>query len=316
MVSRTDAVVDAAVGEKPLFKVGEAVYTWNDVVERARATGNWEALEDEVRAGLAALREFDARGEALDDDDVEAAARAFRYARGLLAGDELDAWLESRGLTTHAWVAHLRRSLALDLSPEPEGVADVTAEEVAAGVWAEGICSGVLEGLASELATLVAVAPDAPADQRDDRYDAFCAAAATDAAIAREIESNRLEWVRVRYGAVAFPDEDSAAEAALCVRSDGDPLADVAARIGLDVEERLDWMDEVDAELASRFLAAEAGNLVGPAAAEDGFVLAELHEKTPPSGDDEDVRARAADAVSFRAASREVNERVTWLEPI
>lgn len=314
MVSHTDTVVDRQVAEKPLFKVGEAVYTWNDVVVRARATGHWEALEDDVRAGIAALRELDARGEAPDDNDVEEAARAFRYARGLLAGDELDAWLVSRGLTTPGWEAYLRRSLALDLFPEPDGVGNVRAEEVAAGVWPEGICSGVLEELASELATLVAVAPDVPADARDDEYDAFCAAAATDAAIAREIESNRLEWVRVRYDVVAFPDEDSAAEAALCVRSDGDPLADVAARIGVEVEERLDWMDEVDAELASRFLAAEAGNLVGPASAEDGFVIAELHEKTPPSGDDEDVRARAADAVSLRAASREVNERVTWLE--
>jgi hypothetical protein len=314
MVSRTDTVVDRRVGEKPLFKVGEVVYTWNDVVARARATGHWEALEDDVRAGLAAVRELDARGEAPDEDDLEAAARAFRYGRGLLAGDELDAWLVSRGLTTRAWEAYLRRALALELSPEPEGIESVAADEVAAGVWAEGICSGVLEGLAADLATLVAVAPDAPADARDDEYDAFCAAAATDAAISREIESNRLEWVRVRYDAVLFPDEDSAAEAALCVRSDGDPLADVAARIGLEVEERLDWMDEVDAELASRFLAAEAGNLVGPAPVEGGFVIAELHEKTPPNGDDEDVRARAADAVSFRAASREVNERVTWLE--
>ncbi len=316
MVSGTDTVVDRQVGEKPLFKVGEAVYTWNDVVARARVTGHWEALEDDVRAGLAALRVLDARGEAPDEDDVEEAARAFRYGRGLLAADELDAWLVSCGLTTRAWEAYLRRSLALDLSPEPDGVGNVPAEEVAAGTWPEGICSGMLEGLASELATLVAVAPDAPADARDDEYDAFCAAAATDAAIAREIESNRLEWVRVRYDVVAFTDEDSAAEAALCVRSDGDPLVDVAARIGVDVEERLDWMDEVDTELASRFLAAEAGDLVGPAPAEDGFVISELHEKTPPSGDDEDVRTRAADAVSFRAASREVNERVTWLESL
>lgn len=304
--------MDSRVGEKPLFRVGEAVYTWDDVVARARETGDWQVFEADVRAGLAALRQA---GEP-DADDVEEAARAFRYARGLLAGDELDAWLDARGLTTGAWEAYLRRSLARELSPEPEGVEDVAPAEVAAGAWSEGICSGVLEGLASELATLVAVAPDAAPDARDDEYDAFCAAAATDAAITREIESNRLEWVRVRYDVVAFPDEDSAAEAALCVRSDGDPLANVAARIGVDVEERLDWMDEVDAELASRFLAAEAGNLVGPAADGDGFVLAELHEKTPPSGADEDVRARAADTVSFRAASREVNERVTWLESL
>jgi hypothetical protein len=315
-VGSTDTVVDKSIAEKPLFRVGEAVYTWNDVVARARSTGDWAALEDEVRAGLAALRELDARGEAPGEDDVEEAARVFRYARRLLAGDELDAWLDSCGLTTPAWEAYLRRSLALDLDPEPEAVGEVAAAEVAAGVWAEGICSGALGGLANELAMLVAVAPDAPPDERDDKYDAFRTAAATEAAVAHEIESSRLEWVRVRYDGVVFSDEDGAAEAALCVRFDGDQLVDVAGRIGVEVDERLDWMDDVDAELATRFLAAEAGDLVGPVPAQDGFVLAQLHEKTPPSGNDEDVRARAAEAVSFRAASREVDKRVVWLEPL
>jgi len=308
--------VNTKVAQKPLFRVEEAVFTWSDVVARARVSGQWEALEDDVRAGLAALAELDARGEAPSDDDVEAAARGFRYARNLLAGDELDAWLDARGLTTAAWQGYLRRSLALDQESEPPGTENVPDDEVAGAMWPDGICSGYFEELAKELATLVAVAPAAPADGRQEAYDAFCRAAATEQAIAREVESNRLEWVRVHYRAVTFADEDSAAEAAMCVRADGDPLAHVAARIGLDVDERLDWMDEVEAELASRILAAEAGALVGPAPVDDGFVLAELQEKTPPTVDDEDVRTRAAETVADRAASREVNERVVWLEPL
>jgi hypothetical protein len=316
MVSATETSVDSRVAEKPLFRVGEAVYTWNDVVARARASGQWEALEDEVRAGLAALADLGARSEAPTEDDVEAAGRTFRYAKNLLAADELDAWLGTRGLTTHAWEAYLRRGLALEEVPEPAGTGDVAAGEVAAGVWPEGMCSGYLEELAKELATLVAIAPDAPAEERMAAYDAFCAAAATDQAIAREVESNRLEWVRIHYHAVAFPDEDSAAEAAMCVRADGDPLEQLAARIGVDVEERLDWMEEVDPELGARFLAAEPGVLVGPALVGDGFVLAQVHAKTPPTADDEDVRTRAADAVVDRALAREFNERVVWLEPL
>ena len=295
-----------------MFRVGDVAYTWDDVVERARVCGIWSQLEDDVRGGLAALRELDARGESPDEDDVEAAARSFRYARGLLAGDELDAWLDSRGLTTGGWEDHLRRSLARDLVPD----ADPAGEDPAAHVWAEGICSGTLERLAHDLATLVAVAPDAAADDRDDVYESFCRAAATDAAIAREIESNRLEWIRLRYDAVVLADEDSAAEAALCVRSDGDALSAVAERIGVDVEERLDWLDEVEPELASRFLAADAGALVGPVAVEDGFLIGHLLAKTSPTADDDDVRERAAEAVGLRAASRAVNDRVVWLEPV
>jgi len=102
----------------------------------------------------------------------------------------------------------------------------------------------------------------------------------------------------------------------MCVRADGDPLEQLAARIGVDVEERLDWMEEVDPELGARFLAAEPGVLVGPALVGDGFVLAQVHAKTPPTADDEDVRTRAADAVVDRALAREFNERVVWLEPL
>ncbi len=315
-MARMEASVDRRLGEKPLFRVEEAVFTWDDVVARARASGDWQAIEEEVRAGLAASRELDARGEAPGPGDIEEAGRAFRYERGLLAGDELDAWLDARSLTTAEWNGYLRRSLALDLVPEPDGSERVAEEEVAAAVWPEGICSGFFEDLARELATLVAVAPAAQPEEREDEFEAFCRAAATDAVVAREIEANQLEWVRVRYQAVAFPDEDSAAEAALCVRADGDPLADVAARIGAEVEERLDWMDEVEPELAARFLAAEAGDLVGPVPAAGGFVLVALHAKTQPTVDDDDVRTRAAEAVSDRAAAREVDERVVWLEPL
>lgn len=284
------------------------MFTWDDAVERARATGEWEEIEAEVRAGLAALREA---GEP-DDDDVEEAERAFRYRRGLLASDDLDAWLGARGLTTRAWEDYLRRAIARERAPR----AEATGEDVSAHVWAEGICSGVLEAAAHELASLVAVAPEVAPDERDDAYEAFWHAAATDAAIAREVESNRLEWVRVRYEALVLADEDAAGEAALCIRADGDSPADVAARIGVELEERDDWLDEVEPELAARFVAADTGAVVGPVATGEGFLVARLLAKTPPAGDDEAVRARAADALGVRAVTRATDERVTWLEHV
>jgi hypothetical protein len=295
-----------SVGERPLFRVGDAVFTWADVVERTRETGEWAELEREVRAGLAAVREAPPV-----EDDVDAAARAFRYVRGLLAGDELDAWLEARGLSADAWQDYLRRILAREAAPEAEG-----DEDPARYVWAEGICSGVLEAAAHELASLVAVAPEAPPEPRDEEYEAFWNAAATDAAIAREVEANRLVWVRVRYDAVTVPDEDAAGEVAMCVRSDGEPLAEVAARVGAVLDEREDWLDEIEPELATRFAAAETGTVVGPVPVETGFAVALLHARTPPTVDDEDVRERAAYAVASRAVTRATDERVTWLEHV
>lgn len=293
-------------GEKPVFRVGDAVFTWADVVSRARETGAWEELEGEVRVGLAALRV--ARP---DDDDVEEAARAFRYARQLLAGDQLDAWLDARGLTVAAWHDYLRRMLAREAVPTANG-----ADDPAAHVWAEGICSGALEAVAHELASLIAVVPNAAPERRDDEYAAFWHAAATDAAIAREIESNRLEWVRVRYDVVIVRDEDAAAEIAMCVRSDGHSLAQVAERIGAVLDEREDWLDEIEPELASRLVGSDSDSLVGPVPVETGFAIAQIRAKTPPAADDEDVRERAADAVSSRAVIRATDERVIWLEDV
>ncbi len=303
MVSGTDTLLDSQVGTKQLFSAGDAVYTWDDVVTRARVTGVWAALEEDARAGAAALRE-----RAPGEEAVEAAARAFRYERGLLAGDELDAWLDARGLSREAWEDYLRRSLAREAAP---GAAPDAAVDGAV-VWAEGICSGALDAIAHELASLAAVAPDAPPERLDEEFAAFCRAAATDAAIAKEIESNRLRWIRVRYDAAAFADEDVAAEAALCVRVDGDSLPAVAERIGAEVDERQDWLDEVEPELASRFFAADEGELVGPV----GCTLAYLQAKTPPDSADQDVRDRAAAALAERAVARCVNERVAWLEPL
>jgi hypothetical protein len=295
-----------SVGERPLFRVAGAVFTWGDVVGRTRKTGEWEELEAAVRAGLAALREAPT-----NEEDVEATARAFRYARGLLAGDELDAWLDARGLTEAAWRDYLRRMLARDAAPDAVG-----DDDPAPYVWAEGICSGTLEAAAHELASLVAVAPEAPPERRDEAYEEFWNAAATDMAIAREVESNRLEWVRVRYDSVTVSDEDAAAEIAMCVRSDGDRLADVAERVGAVLDERDDWLDEIEPSLAERFVPADPGTLVGPVPVENGFAVALLHAKTPPAVDDEAVRERAADAVAARAVTRATDERVTWLEHV
>lgn len=307
MVKGTDTLVDSQIGGKQLFSVGDAVYTWNDVVERARATGVWEALEQDVRGGIAALQEASP-----DEEDVDAAARAFRYARGLLAGDELDAWLDARGLTRESWDDYLRRSLARESASAEPPASPVDAP----AVWVEGMCSGTFDAIAHELASLAAVAPAVPPERLDAEFAAFCRAAATDAAIANEVESNRLHWIRVGYDAAVFADEDVASEVALCVRTDGEPLADVAARVGAELEEWTDWLDEVQPELASRFFAAEEGDLVGPLASGDGFLLAHVRTRTPPDAGDEDVRDRAAAAIAERAVTRCVTERVTWLEPL
>jgi hypothetical protein len=295
-----------------LFAIGSDVYGWDDVVRLAKLRGDWSALAADVQRGRAALSELEARGEAIGDAEIAAAAREFRYARDLIAADELDAWLDRHELSADDWHAYLRRALARARLPEAAARAPAGDDDEAA-VWCEGICSGRLERVARDLARLVAVSPGAPVDQLDEAFDRFCAGASDGAAEAHEVETNRLEWLRFAYEAVVAADEGAAYEAVLCVRADGDSLGQVAGRAGLELEQDECWLDELEPALATRFLAATPGELVGPVPVEDGFVVAHVLTKTAPSLADEDVRVRAHEAAVDRVVSRLVADRVVWL---
>lgn len=294
-----------------LFAVGGDVYGWADVVRLAKVRGEWATLVAQVRSGMAALAELEARGEAHGDDEVADASRAFRYERDLLAADELTEWLDRHELTADDWTDYLRRVLARERLPEPTSCG--AEDDVEPAVWAEGICSGRLEQLARDLAQRAAVSPGSPVERLDATFDDFCSTAVDPPAEAREVEANRLEWLRFTYEAVVAGDEGAAHEVVLCLRADGEALEAVAARAGMDLEAGDCWLDELDPTLGTRFLAATAGDVVGPVHVEDGFFVAHVTSKTAPSLDDADVRARAREAAVARVVGRMAADRVVWL---
>jgi PPIC-type PPIASE domain len=293
-----------------LFAIGSDVYGWDDVVRLAKARGVWSELEAEVRAGEEALAELGAGGEAPDDEEVEAAARRFRYERDLLAADELEDWLERHRLEEQEWEGYLRRAVAREQLPEATGG---TRHDVSEGeIWCEGVCSGHLGGLADDLARLAAVSPGTAVEQLDAAFANFRAAAVDAPSVAREVELNRLEWLRFTYEGLAADDEDAALEAALCIRADGEPIEAVAERASLPMLDDECWLEELDPALATRFLAATTGDVVGPISVEDGFVVVRVTSKTAPSLEDADVRARAREGALTRAVERLVVDRVVW----
>jgi hypothetical protein len=293
-----------------LFTVGTDVYGWEDVVRLAEVRDEWSGLAADVRAGRAALAELESRHEGPDDGDIADAARRFRYERDLLAADELEDWLERHGVTEAEWDDFLRREAARERLPAITGAAQ--SEVTEAEIWCQGICSGRLEQLGSELARLVAVSPGTAIDRLDDAFAEFSTTSVDERAVAREVEVNRLEWLRVSYEALVADDEDAALEAALCLRADGEPLAAVAERAGSPRLEETSWLEELDPALATRFLAATNDEVVGPVSVEDGFVVALITAKTPPALDDAEVRARAHEGAVARAVDRLVADRVVW----
>lgn len=310
-------VLSASLAEQsrsrgPLFAVGSDVYGWDEVVRLARLRSEWASLACQAWTGMAALAELAARGDEIPDEEVEAAARQFRSDRDLLAADELADWLDRHDLTSEDWHAYLLRTRARERLPDLGH--NICDDEVQAGIWAEGICSGRLEQLAHELARLAAVSPGTLLEQLDASFDDFCTETLLDErAAAREVETNRLEWLRVGYEELRAEDENAALEATLCVRADGESLTAVAERAGLTLLAHERWLDEIQPELGTRFLAATPGALIGPIAVDGAFVVARVRSKTAPSLEDADVRARADEAVVTRAVGRLVADRVVWL---
>jgi len=261
--------VTALLGELA-FTVGERGIRYADVVDAARSWGDWALVEQHARAG----------GEPLDAD-------AFRYARELLSGDEMRAWLGRWHLEVQDWERWLAREVPRD-------------------AVAEAVCSGELERLTRKLAEHIAVCGSADPT----RFASWCDAAVTPAAIERVLSAHRLDWTRVRCLLLRTPDAGVAAEAALCVREDGRDLAGVAAAAQLaTADERLYLSDTA---LGPRLTGARVGELVGPVAVGGEHELALVTERAAPSPDDPEILARAREAVVARAVETELLRRVRW----
>ncbi len=148
---------------RQIFSVGDAVYTWGDVVLAGILWGDWENLAHEVSAGLACLERLDDaedEEEPLPEDEVNAAAEEFRYARDLVAAEDMEAWLERRGLTVDEWMGYIERSLLvkkwvedLEAIQREYPVALDEAEEV---ILCDAICGGRADAWAKSLATRAA----------------------------------------------------------------------------------------------------------------------------------------------------------------
>jgi hypothetical protein len=341
-----------------IFTIGQTSYVWEDVVLAGVAWGDWAKLEDRARDGLLCLARLDDLDEddedAVDEDDVEAAAAEFRYARDLIAASDLEAWLERRGLTVDAWLDHIRRVLLLERWAEDlDDIRDeyeADDDEVAEATLCDALCSGAAAQLAGRLAGRAAIhasvtdpsptaqaldaaedvlgraLPDLPGPERQRRLQAlgvleatwqrFAASVATPEAVRALIVSRRLEWVRVGIQGVLTADEDVAREVAACVRVDRRSLEEVAEEAGQTAEPLEWWLDELDGPLHDALVGAQVGELVGPIPWKEQQLVFVVEAKQIPSEDDAAVRTRAERALLARAVDREVANRVTWHETL
>jgi hypothetical protein len=142
-------------------------------------------------------------------------------------------------------------------------------------------------------------------------FQAIAARAATPAALQAQIDAQRLAWIQICWRYVTLPDEDAAREAALCVRHEGEALDAVAGRAATFIHRDQPFLEDLDLMLRPAVLSAQPGELLGPLPAADGFRIAIVDRKIPPSPDDDAVMARARSAV-IRGLEVEAQARVHW----
>ena len=268
-----------------MFSAGERTYAWLDVVQAAEARGDVAALERD----LAALDRLE-----LGPDEVEAAGTEFRRSRGLLAADEMEAWLSHWAISVGDWMGFLRR-------------------EPGAALWPEAVCSGALSSWAWELAGRAAAGGE---HDDPDAYDELVRRANTPEARAKALEARQMDWLRVECDLLELPVEGMAREAALCVREDGLSLDEVAGRAGIQVAERAFLLMDAPAELADPLLSARPGDLVGPASAGDAFYVALVRDKRAPALDDPAIGELLDVEVPRRAIDSEVKKWIRWHEHV
>ena len=157
---------------RPLFTVGRRSYERRDVIAAAILRGEWQALVEQARHGLACTKRLSDGAEEPDSFDLERAAQEFRHSRDLVSAEETEAWLARCGLSYEDWTGYLERSLLRRAwAGEIEEVVsrhEVGDEELGRVLHAEAVCSGELHRLAERLADRAAVCERAPRMGRAD----------------------------------------------------------------------------------------------------------------------------------------------------
>jgi hypothetical protein len=335
-----DEVVAPPRPERVVFSVGATAFRRRHLLEAARAWGEWNPILRQAREELACAVRAAERGDPLDPSAVASTGASWRRAHGLLAADELEAWLGERDVATAGWLAHVRQELLRDVwQDELEGLVQESSPaedaDLLRAAWTLAVCSGAIAELAERLAEEAAAEaaferPEEPALEDPSYADAeispsslarlraahdrLAADAVTEERIARELESHRVAWASVDCVVLVHPDLDVLREAALCVTQDGLGLAAVAAESGAELRHERLVLGELPAEMGTRLFNAEPGELLEPLAVEDTAWLVRVDAKTMPAAADPELRARAAELMAARERARAVDRWIRWHE--
>jgi hypothetical protein len=333
----------AEVLREPAVSLGDDRLEVTDLVLLGVITGEWAEFESRVREGLACERD---RGEQVGNDEVQAAATAFRYARRLISAADFTGWLHARRLTVAAVSAVLRRSLLRERFGAPAGV-EITDAELATVLWPEALCDGILAALAEQgIGLLVAgeraeatdgSVVDSHGSARALRQHATAIASlgehevrsrlarlerlrraqqhlrqelAVPALLQRKLAEHGLGWISLTGAQFCFDTEGAAREARMLLAEDGMDTDAVGARANTSARRRSLLIEELPAEVRGTFASHMAGEVVGPWAQDQQWHVMKLVAKASASLDDPVLRQRAIDELLRETTERHAAGRV------
>jgi hypothetical protein len=73
-------------------------------------------------------------------------------------------------------------------------------------------------------------------------------------------------------------------------------------------------LEDAEPEVRDRLTAARPGDILGPLAVGDGFVLLSVAARSEPAAKQAPIRDRARERIIRRTIQREVTGRVAWIE--
>lgn len=317
-----DPDVAAASGEA--FSLDGEPVTWAEVIADARQTGEWQRVESVTREGVACLAADVAAGQAPSRADVRAEAARWRRRNRLTAAEDMMAWLDHWGLDEHAFLRHVRLTLARDahLDDAAEIARDHSLEDHEGRdtlVWATAVFSGALQRAARRLAERLAARARMVEQGRavgtedlDEVWSRFRDDVVTSTALQDVVRVRQLEWGRVSGEVLVFDAPTAAKEARLCLLDDGATAKELAAEHGIERHHQAWFIADVPEADRPAVLSARRGDVVGPLERETRWLLMAVSDRTPASLDDPAVRARAERDAIARVVDREVDDRVVW----
>ncbi len=313
--------------DKVIFRAGGRDFTSADAVRAAEHRSALNPVRLQTSIGIACRQYADEEGFALDPDEVESAADAYRTEHDLTTADETEGWLEVHELSLDDFSAWLERRIwhrrflielpviERDYRPEPV--------EVDNCLWPEIVFGDHLAGFKRDFAARVAVrlaanhagsqpgwADDLTAMER--QFLDRCREASATAHADRELAARGTTLMQLDLQLASFAAAGAAREAWLCVAQDGEPLEDVSRRAGADILASRLFLDELPEALRQPAMSVAPGELIAPLEIGGRMVVCRVLAKQDPSMDDPRVRGRIESALVDRAIDDLMQQHIRW----